>query len=76
MSIGSGATYVAVTPNVMNENPAYKQSKSIAFFIYNPTDNDIDGYYTYDWQYNGQFQLKAKSWNRIEIADFGATSGE
>ncbi len=70
------ATYIAVTPTVMKENPAYKQSKNIAFYIYNPTDTDIEGNYTMDWGYYRHFQLKANSWNRIEIADFGSADNK
>ncbi len=72
----SGGTYVAVTPNVKTENPAFKASKNIGFYIYNPTDNDVEGYYTMDWGYNEYFLLKAKSWNYVEFADFGADSGK
>ncbi len=72
----SDATVLAVTPNLMNGNPAYTQSKNIVFYIYNPTNTDIDGNYTIDWGYYGYFQLKANSWNRIEIADFGAAANK
>ncbi len=70
------ATYVAVTSNVKTENAAFKQSKNIGFYIYNPTDNDVEGYYTMDWGYNEYFLLKAKSWNYVEFADFGAAANK
>ncbi len=70
------STYLAVTPNVMTENPAYKQSKNIGFYIYNPTDQDVDGNYTIDWGYYGYFRLKAKSWNYIEISDVGSAANK
>ena len=72
----SGGSYLALTSNVKNENPAFKQSKNIGFYIYNPTDADVDGYYTMDWIYNAHFLLKAKSWNYIEFADFGTAAGK
>ncbi len=72
----SNSTYLAITPNAMNGNPAYKTSKAIGFYIYNPTNSDIDGYYTIDWNYNGYFRLHANSWNYIEITDFGAAANK
>ena len=72
----SGSTYLALTGNVKNENAAFRQSKNIGFYIYNPTDTDVDGYYTMDWVYNAHFLLKAKVWNYIEFADFGSAANK
>jgi len=72
----SGSTYLALTPNVKTENPAFKQSKDIVFYIYNPTDTDVDLYYTMDWGYNAYIQLKANSWNRIHLSDLSAAANK
>jgi len=72
----SGSTYLALTPNVKTENPAFKQSRDIVFYIYNPTDTDVDLYYTMDWGYNAYAQLKANSWNRIHLSDLGVAANK
>ena len=72
----SGSTYLALTGNVKSENAAFRQSRNIGFYIYNPTDTDVDGYYTMDWVFNAHFLLKAKAWSYIEFADFGSAAGK
>ena len=72
----SNSTYLALTSNVKNENAAFRESKNIGFYIYNPTSADVDGYYTMDWGFNAHFLLKAKSWSYIEFADFGMAANK
>ncbi len=70
----SDGTFFKLNKNLMTD--AFKTSSYAAFYIYNPTSTDIDGYYTTDWSFNANFRLKANSWNRVTIADFGTAANK
>ena len=51
------------------KSSAYKGAEKISFWIYNPTDRDVKGYYTMDWSKNASFTLVSKAWTRIDVDD-------
>ncbi|MCQ2448590.1 MAG: hypothetical protein MJ132_00160 [Clostridia bacterium] len=63
----SDSTYIAITPALKTDE--FKKAKSVYTYIYNPTDADVNVYWTQDWCYNQYAVLKAKAWTRVEMTD-------
>ena len=51
------------------KSSAYRGAEKISFWIYNPTDSNVNGYYTMDWSKNAYFTLVSKAWTRIDVDD-------
>ncbi len=60
-----------------SRDATFKASNNIVFYVYNPTNAIVNGYYTIDWAEanNVYFQLES-GWNRIYLADVGDANGQ
>ncbi len=73
--VGSIPADQAVINVDQTKNDAWHASQAVGVYIYNPTDNDVGGYYTMDWVCNVNFTLKAKAWSYVEFKDLEDASG-
>ncbi len=74
MTVPAGATILAW--DASKQDDAWKACSAIGFYIYNPTDTDVEGTYNMDVGGTGCFLLKANSWNYIELADVGTNASQ
>ncbi|MCQ2448589.1 MAG: dockerin type I repeat-containing protein [Clostridia bacterium] len=73
VNVISASTYVAITPNLKSD--AFKNSQAVYCYMYNPTNADVNIYWTQDWCYNQYAVLKAKAWTRIEMTNVVNAAG-